>query len=152
MSPTKASFVDTIERGSFGPIVIGTSRQSVGQTLGEPSDATITNRSRTSCIWRYGAIEFHFDDDLLTLIHCDADDLFDGGQTLIVDPWKLRGKMPLLELTSILDAKKIYYTGCNDQYASECSIKFDSGCALGFVLDPNAGFGPSGLCSWSVNK
>ncbi|WP_144055094.1 hypothetical protein [Rhodopirellula baltica] len=107
---------------------------------------------RTSCVWRYGAIEFHFDDDLLTLIHCDADDLFDGGKALIVDPWKLRRKMPLRELTAILDAKKLHYTGCDDHYAAECMIKFDTGCSLGFVLDPNAGLGPLGLSSWSIQR
>ena len=152
MTATHVSIADAIALGKFGPFTIGASRHTVGETLGEPSDATITNRRRTSCIWRYGTIEFHFDDDLLSLIHCDAEDLFDGGLTLVVDPWKLRHKMPLVELKTILDAKDLHYTGCDDPYAPDCILRLDAGCSLGFVLDSNAGLGPIGLRSWSIMK
>ena len=150
MTATHISFADAIKRGTFGPFAIGASRHTVGETFGEPTDATITNRCRTSCIWQYGTIEFHFDDDLLSLIHCDADDLFDGGPTLVIDPWKLKRKMPLGELRTILDAKTLCYTGCDDRYAPDCTLKLASGCSLGFVLDSDAGLGPTGLRSWSI--
>ena len=152
MTATRVSIVEAIQRGKFGTLAIGASRHSVGETLGEPSDATITNRNRTSCIWRYGKIEFHFENDLLSLIHCDAEDLFDGGPTLVVDPWKLRRKMPLDELKTIFDAKNLHYTGCDERYATDCILRLDSGFSVGFVLDPNTGFGPAGLNFWSIQQ
>ncbi|TWT98271.1 hypothetical protein [Stieleria varia] len=152
MTATQVSIVEAIERGSLGPFALGVSRHIVGEVLGEPTDATFANRKRTSCIWRYGTVEFHFNHDLLTLIHCDADALFDGGPSLIIEPWKLRLKMPLDELKSILDAKDLYYTGCDDPYAPECVLRLDSGFSVGFVLDPSAGLGSTGLTSWSIIK
>ncbi|GAB5407564.1 MAG: hypothetical protein Aurels2KO_57950 [Aureliella sp.] len=150
MTAVPISIADLIELGTFGPIAIGSTRHAVGAIFGEPTDATITNRRQTSCVWRYGEVEFHFDDDLLSLIHCDADDLFEGGPTLAIHPWKLRLRMPLLEVKAILDAKAIYYTGCDDCHEPDCLLKLNSGCTLGFVLDSDAGFGPTGLRSWSI--
>ena len=152
MKSTAISIADTIESGRFGPLAIGVSRQDVGEMFGSPSDATTTNRKRTSCVWRYGSIEFHFDDELLSLIHCDADDLFDGGPYLIINQWKLRKRMPLDELKSILDAMNLHYTGCENRGAPDCVLRLDTGCSFGFVLDSNAGLGPTGLNSWSIQK
>ncbi|WP_442511323.1 hypothetical protein SH528x_002996 [Novipirellula sp. SH528] len=152
MAVTYAAIIDTIRNGSLGPFALGTSRQLVGETLGEPADATITNRRRTSCVWRYGSIEFHFENDLLSLVHSDADSLFYGGPSLLVDPWKLRPRMSLAELKTILNAVDLRYTGCGNQYAADCLMRFDSGFTIGFVADPNSGLGVTGLCSWSIQK
>jgi hypothetical protein len=138
--------------GSFGPFAIGASRHVIGRTLGDVANATITNRKIAGCIWVYGATEFHFSNDVLTLIHCDSDNLFDGGPSLTIDPWKLRRHMALAELKSILDGNDMRYTGCNDAYAADCSVRLSSGFIVGFVLDENAGLGRTGLRSWSIKS
>jgi len=85
-----------------------------------------------------------------TLIHCDNDDLFNGGPSLSIDPWKLRSHMTLSELMRILDGNDLYYNGFDDPHAVECLVQLTSGFTIEFVLDENAGLGPSGLRSWSI--
>ena len=64
--------------GAFGPIYIGMLRARVLEILGNPDDwsardaaKTGDNPWRTSAIWKYGDLEFHFgllDEDSLALI------------------------------------------------------------------------------------
>lgn len=150
MTALNVSISDAIRTGSFGPFAIGTSRHVIGRMLGDVTDATLTDRKTSGCIWVYGTTEFHFADDLLTLIHCDNDDLFNGGPSLSIDPWKLRSHMTLSELMRILDGNDLHYTGCDDPHAIECLVQLTSGFTIGFVLDESAGLGPSGLRSWSI--
>ena len=150
MPALNASLSDAMRTGSLGPFALGTSRHVIGRILGDVTKATLVDRKNASCIWVYDTTEFHFANDVLTLIHCDSDDLFDGGPSLKIDPWKLRSHMPLAELKSILDGNDIGYTGCNDMHAADCIVRLNSGFTLGFVLDGNAGLGPTGLRSWSI--
>ncbi|KLU03867.1 hypothetical protein RISK_004274 [Rhodopirellula islandica] len=52
----------------------------------------------------------------------------------------------------ILDGNQIAYVGGNDPHAPDCLVRLDSGFTLGFVLDSNAGHGPAGLRSWSIQN
>ena len=150
MTEIHVSLSDAMRTGSLGLFTIGTSRHLIGRTLGDATDASITNRKISGCIWVFGTTEFHFVNDLLTLIHCDSDDLFNGGLSMTIEPWKLRAHMPLSEVKSILNGNDLRYAGCNDPHAHDCLIRLESGFTLGFVLDRDAGLGPIGLRSWSI--
>jgi hypothetical protein len=80
------------------------------------------------CTWIYGTTDFHFTRDIHTFIHCDGDDLFNGGPSLRFDPWKRRPRMLMSELKAILDGNQIAYVGGNDPH------------------------GPAGLRSWSIQN
>jgi hypothetical protein len=152
MTAIQVSICDAIRTGSFGQFTIGASRHVIGHMLGDVTDATLVGRRTSSCIWVYGTTEFHFANDVLTLIHCDNDDLFNGGPSLLIDPWKLRLHMPLTELKRILHGNDLSYTGCDDVSAPDCLVRLSSGFTIGFVLDENVGLGRPGLRSWSIQS
>lgn len=150
MHRTLVSIDDTIINGEFGPFSIGGSRESIGEQLGKPTDAALLDRKGSKCIWRYGKIEFYFESDILTMIHCDADELFEGGETLRVTSNKFRSGMSLREAKAILDGRGIRYTDNLVDASPECAIQTPVGFRFGFVIDGDAGLGPTGLRSWSL--
>jgi hypothetical protein len=150
MHRTFVSIDDTISNGAFGPFSLGESRESIGEQLGQPTDTALLDRKSSKCIWRYGKIEFYFDNDILTMIHCDSDDLFDGGETLLITSKKFRSGMSPLEAKAILDGRGIRYTDNLVSGSPECVIQTPVGLKFGFVIDGDAGLGPSGLRSWSL--
>lgn len=152
MAALNVSLSSAMRTGLLGPFAVGTSRHVIGRTLGNVNKATLVDRKNASCIWVFGTTEFHFANDILTLIHCDSDDLFDGGPSMKIDPWKLRLHMPLAELKSILNGNDIGYNGCDDPHVVDCTVRLSSGFTLGFVLDDSAGLGPTGLRSWSIQS
>ena len=143
-------FRDCLLTGDFGPIRVGSSRHEFDDLLGDPSDASFVDRKRTSVIWRFGSVEFHIQSDILQRVFCEGDKLFDGGDSIQIDPWKLRAGMTMSELRAILDGNNIKHTGADRSDSPDCLVLLDSGFTLGFVLDGNAGLGPTGMRSWSI--
>ena len=150
MQTVAISFDDAISSGTFGPFRIGDSRDAVGDALGTPTDAEIVNRKRTACIWLYGEVEFHFDSDVLRLIHCDADNLFGGCSTLQLTSRKFRYRMSVHEARAILDGRQVQYSIASPPKSPELVLQLTSGYSLGFVMDSDAGMGPTGLRFWTL--
>ncbi len=63
------------QTGNISPLALGMSRQRLAELFGEPDDHTAGASVQRSPIWKYGSLEFHFDDDgSLNLIYMDTAD------------------------------------------------------------------------------
>jgi hypothetical protein len=67
-------------------IGLGATREELRRLLGEPTDTSVpSRREREASIWKYGEIEYHFDDDgRVFLIY--AEDESHNPRTLGIDP------------------------------------------------------------------
>jgi len=59
------------------PIGLGSTREELRRLLGDPTDTSIRTRSqRESMVWKYGDIEYHFDEDgRVWLVYTEDTDL-----------------------------------------------------------------------------
>src|SRR5215813_3990900 len=103
------SLKDFIRSGCFGSICLGTSRESVEQTLGPPDDFSVKNlwRNRKPKILKYGGVELYFneDDERIEMFFIDV---FDSTSALI-DLWILNNELLLSEAEGELRNEKIKY-------------------------------------------
>lgn len=61
--------------GVISPIQLGCTRAELITILGEPDDVGGTSRKYpTPAIWKYGDLEFHFEQDALWLIYAESPD------------------------------------------------------------------------------
>lgn len=114
LTPVPTSLEDFARTGQLGPISLGASRAEVARAFGTPTDYHVNlnsggNSLETSAIWKYGDIEFHFDDDRLWLFHCDVFDVPQGGGGMALYPWVVRRGMGLRELEAALRASGVGY-------------------------------------------
>ena len=150
--PLLVSFDDSIAKGAFGAILLGTTRHIIGEQLGAPTDTSLPGRKRSTQIWKYGNSEFYFEDDVLMMIHCYGNDLFDGGSTLQVTSASFQTGMPVQQAKTILDSLRIRYTDVSSSNSPEYDIRLTTGYQLGFVVDADAGLGSIGLRSWTLRR
>jgi hypothetical protein len=100
----QASLRELIEEGRLGSLTLQKPRGIMRAALGDPDDfSTILNSDGQPMIWKYGDIEFHFDDDgTLWLIHTDTFPMFPrGGRKLRLDPWIFRHSLTSAALIGI---------------------------------------------------
>ena len=99
MATITISLKDVVIGGVFGPIHLGMSRAQVHEILDDPDDWSTRDAAkkgsdpwRTSAIWKYGDIEFHFllQNDCLGLICTDDFNVPTGGKSIALDPWIIR--------------------------------------------------------------
>ncbi|MCM3869444.1 MAG: hypothetical protein ND895_01935 [Pyrinomonadaceae bacterium] len=99
------SLKEFIETGYFGAVCLGMNRTQVENILGIPEDTGGTsNKYRNPSIWKYGDVEFHFEDgaDNLWLIHLDDFDVPSCGVLVDLDPWVISGSLTLAQAESQL--------------------------------------------------
>jgi hypothetical protein len=59
--------------GSIAPVALGMARQQLAELFGAPDDHKAGVSVQRSPIWKYGSLEFHFDEDgSLNLIFMDT--------------------------------------------------------------------------------
>jgi len=60
--------------GNIAPVQLGMKRVEVTEILGEPSDISVPSKKKKEpSIYKYGNIEFHFENDVLFLIFEEND-------------------------------------------------------------------------------
>ena len=104
------SLRDFLETGSFGPVALGQKRDIVKSLLGEPDDfSNDRTKHGKPRIWKYGDIEFHFDDldDCLNMIHSDDFLVPIGSKKFDLDPWILKDELSLANAMEILSVEGI---------------------------------------------
>ena len=111
------SLKDVVMGGVFGPIDVGTPRAKVYEILGNPDDWSVGDAAkkgrdpwRTSNIWKYGDLEFHFgllDEDHLALIYADDFIVPRGGTAIALDPWIMHRDATQSEVEHALHAIQI---------------------------------------------
>ena len=61
--------------GNIAPVALGMNRQELAELFGPPDDHSAGISERRSPIWKYGTLEFHFENDgALWLIYMDTPD------------------------------------------------------------------------------
>ena len=92
MTKITVSMQDFLRTGEFGPVRLGMLRGQIRSLLGEPEDWGPSPRAKHNVgIWKYGDIEFHFNEDVLWLLFADDIGTLDGGKAIDFDPWVLSG-------------------------------------------------------------
>ena len=86
------------------------------------------------------------------LVHADTDDLFYGGQSLVIEPDGFSAGMAPDDAKQLLESSGVRYTTTEGANSPEMEIALESGFRFGFVLDADAGIGKTGLCSWSITN
>lgn len=104
-------------------------------------------------IWRYGDIEYHFDNLAVSFMFSDHENLTDGGSTLKIDPWIVRRGLSRTELNSCSQSKT--FTSLlpdRNTMIPECHVTTDSGVVFSFVDEPEEEWDESGLVWWSTRN
>ena len=85
-------------------------RSIVEQHLGSPDgwDASARNR-QSATIWKYGDIEFYFQNDALYMIFMDDFSVLSGGSKIELDAWVINGDLTCIEAERLLSAAGITY-------------------------------------------
>ena len=89
-----AHMVEFITTGGFGPVCLGLTRADIYQLCGPPDRMGGTSRRYpVPCIWQYGDIEIHFEQDGDRAVRLYLDDFAvpSGGNAIVLDPWIVYG-------------------------------------------------------------
>lgn len=106
----KASLKELIQDGNFGLIELGMSRVGVEEILGSP-DCWGGNECnyRQANIWKYGDVEFYFQDETLWMIFIDDCDIPSGGKKVDLDTWVISRYLICFQAEEYLSKATIPY-------------------------------------------
>ena len=110
--PVAISLKEWVRTARFGPVAPGMPFAVLREHFGEPDDVSVARtKYHEPSIWKYGDVEFYLDPDEGTLASILIHDFSvpSGGPRLRLDPWILRGGLPLDVLTSVLREAQIPY-------------------------------------------
>jgi hypothetical protein len=116
------SLLDFAKTGQFGPITIGSTRTEVRTAFGDPTDYTARQPMELADVWRYGDLEIHFTDELVSLLYSDGFDIPEGGPTLKIDPWIIRRRLPLNDWERAAPSAGLEFDSAEDQINPRCII------------------------------
>jgi hypothetical protein len=144
-----ASIKEFLKTGRLGPIELGMHQDHMLSLLGEP-DGTGTRLCRNRpTLLLYGVIEFYFDEDAdfrLTTIHCDDFKELSGGKAIGLNPWILRGGLPLSDLKAALEREGIKFEDCRFSAWQLEGVRTQAGVELGCRREADDDE-PLGLCA-----
>lgn len=140
--PVAVSLQQFILTGTFGPVVSGCSSDELEAVFGPPeSIGGQSRRYKRGTIWKYGDVEFIFDQSsrTLRLIHFDRFSGL-GGQPkgwggLLLDPWCVRS-----DLSRATFLAALRNVGCEHQIREEPQfdrelVRVESGVEIGFCRE-----------------
>ncbi len=106
----EVSLKDFISGGPFGPVDVGMIRSKVQDAFGVPVDwEDEAPTYKKANIWKYGDVEFYFQDDKLWMIFISEFEVPDGGDQIELDAWGLTGQFTRAEAEAKLKAANIEY-------------------------------------------
>ncbi len=128
--------LDFLRTGDFGDIRLGMTRPDLMEMLGPPSEWSVSNRRKhwqVAEVWRYGTIEFHFNEwtDVLWMIFTDQLPLEDEA-SLEIDSWKFAAFLPLKATLALLDEADLHYEVETNTRLSQTRVTLPSGVVLCF--------------------
>jgi hypothetical protein len=143
LEPIDIDLLAFIKTGKFDYIKLGQTKEWILNNFPDPDDTAIGGLK--SLVWRYGNIEFHFDDnDKLFLIFSDYIDTLDGGPNLRLHKW-IFDKPKELTLANVVRqfavermSYKLEYGVLSNSYTSVAIYSLGSGVKLSFV-QPESG-------------
>jgi hypothetical protein len=138
-TPTNASFETFARTGRLGGVGLGDTRAALALRLGKPTDWLARRPMPESGLWKYGDVEFHFDDDdRVWLIHCDNyTDAPQGGGGLLLDPWVVRASLTLAQMEQALhDANGAFTSEVDRLYPGRVELVTAVGVRFNVVVEP----------------
>ena len=139
--------------GNFGSLRCGMTREKLQELLGAPPIWGTQQIEDRADIWRYGNIEYHFDNLAVSFIFSNHENLTNGGSTLKIDPWIVRRNLPRSEFEFMLAKQSIQFTVARPQHDdSQCHVTTDSGIVFSFVDEPDEDWDESGLVWWTTRN
>ncbi|WP_375471081.1 hypothetical protein [uncultured Nostoc sp.] len=138
LDPIDIDLLAFIKTGKFDYIKLGQTKEWILNNFPDPDDTS--KGDLKSSIWRYGNIEFHFDNnDKLFLIFSDYIDTLDGGPSLRLHKW-IFDRPKELSLTNVVRqlaveriSYKLEYVVLPNEYTSIAIYSLGSGVKLSFV-------------------
>ena len=79
--------LDVFKTGNFDCVKIGKTKEWILNNFPAPDDYEAGNSFDLAGFWRYGNIEFYFDEDRLSQISTNYIDTLDGGEGLHIKKW-----------------------------------------------------------------
>lgn len=126
-------------KGSFGEVTPGQTKEDILSFFPAPDDES--DVSKDLSIWRYGNIEFHFENNVLFLIFCDYIDIMTGGKSLKLSKWFLSEyeKLDIISVIKEFNLNRMNFKLTHDgQEPAEIKLTLESGVVLHFrALDDN---------------
>ena len=145
--------LELVRSGKFGPLRHGMTREELRQLLGAPPLWGTQKTEDHAVFWRYGDIEYYFDERAVSFLFSDHENLTGGGSTLEIDPWIVRLGLPRIEFERSLALHSVNFTVARWQYdASQQHVTTDSGVVFSFVDEPEDELDQAGLVWWSTRK
>jgi hypothetical protein len=83
----KINLFEVFKSGKFDFIKIGKDKNWILNNFPEPEDYEAGKTLESARLWRYGNIEFHFENHILTQIFTNCIDTIDGGEHIELDKW-----------------------------------------------------------------
>lgn len=140
------------QTGRLGSLGCGITQAEIQAILGSPQLWGPQQSAKQARIWRYGDVEFHFDNWRIWLIFSDHNNLTNGGSSLQLDPWIIRRGMARDELADGLDYQGIQFTITRPQYdVSQRLLQTEAGLVFTFFEPPEETWDESGLVAWSID-
>ena len=145
----EASLLEFARTGQFGPLRCGTSREELLAALGAPPLWGTEQDREIASIWRYGNVEFYFDEDRVWMIFSDHEDLSDGGETLRVNRWIVRRGLPRLDFETQLTKEAIEFNVVAPSYdPHQRLVRTSVGAVFGFIDYLEDEFDELGMFGW----
>lgn len=106
----KISLREWLATGKFGSIQFGDNRADVAACFGAPPQwSTPAKTAATAAIWKYGDIEFYFNNDKLWMIFADDFEIPVGNEQIELDAWKVGRTCTPSEMERHLNEAGIVY-------------------------------------------
>ncbi len=137
LNPVKVSLQEFLQDGSFGAIKLDASRKAVEQAIDLPPDWDAgAQHPHTASIWKYGDLEFHFENDMLTMIFMDDFDVPHGGRQINVAPWIINKQLTSSQAEQRLTTARVSYRQKPFPYAENgLHITTSAGTVLAFSAE-----------------
>ena len=98
-----------VRTGNFGPIKLGISRVQIEEFLGAPDAWTAQDGKANASVWKYGDVEFYFQNHSLWMIFMDDFKVPKGGAKIELDAWIISGQLSCSKAEKHLELAAISY-------------------------------------------
>lgn len=138
--PDSITYLDLLRTGKLRDIGLGASRPFVQECFGDPDQWGIGTDVPDATIWKYGVVEFHFQDDHVFLLHCERFGGMPRHLRLPLKPWKLRDDSRIEEVERLLEAEGLRFLR-ERLPGNESVLTLDNFVRLYFAPPPRATLG-----------
>ena len=134
------SFIDLFRSGRLDNITDAVSKDDVIALIGEPDDFISTSSFKSSSIWKYGNLEFHFESKSYNAkLYMIFWDHAEPPAFCNLDSWIIRRGLKLKEAENLLKNEGIdYHSFVPEALKDQLTLETSSGAQLNFIMNQQA--------------